>query len=130
MTDAELLSRFAAGTLSPEGFDHAEHVRLVWLQVCGLPLLEVIRRQCEGLERWTRALGVPQKYHETITVAFVLLVFERAARSQAQTWTEFRAQHPELTARGLGLLHEHYAPEHLDSAPARARFAVPSRASA
>ena len=126
LSDDELLSRFDAATLTPDVFDHGEHVRLAWLHVTRLPLLEAIRIQCEGLQRLTAALGVPDKFHATITVAWVLLVHDRVAAGGAgQGWPAFREANPDLFAKGGAVLRRHYSPAILGSNEARAAFVPP-----
>jgi len=126
LPEEELLARFAAATLTPEVFDHHEHVRLAWLHVTRLPLLEAIRVQCDGLQRLTRALGVPDKFHATITVAWVVLVHDRVAASGAVTgWPEFRAANQDLFAKGGAVLGRHYSDAALASNAARHGFVPP-----
>lgn len=126
LSDDELLARFDAATLTPDVFDHHEHVRLAWLHVTRLPLLEAIRIQCTGLQRLTAALGVPDKFHATITVAWVLLVHDRVAATGAGTsWSTFREANPDLFEPGGAVLRRHYSAAILGSNEARGAFLPP-----
>lgn len=126
LSDDELLARFEAATLTPDIFDHHEHVRLAWLHVTRLPLLEAIRIQCAGLQRLTAALGVPDKFHATITVAWVLLVHDRVAAGSAGTsWSAFCEAHADLFEPGGAVLARHYSAAMLGSNEARSAFMPP-----
>jgi hypothetical protein len=127
MTDEELLRGFAEGTLSPGEFDHRQHVRLAWLHVTRLPLLDAIAVQAQGLRRLTAAFGVPGRYHATITVGYVLLIAERAAAGRHQTWEAFAVAHPDLLRSARGVLGRHWTEATLQSDAARAAFVPPDR---
>jgi hypothetical protein len=59
-------------------FGHREHVRLTWLAVrrCGLPA--AIGLVSDGIQRTARYAGAPQKYHATVSRAWVELVGHHA----------------------------------------------------
>lgn len=129
MTDDELLAAFAAQSLDPGTFGHREHVRLVWLHLHlqRLPLLEAVQQQCGGLQRWTAALGVPGKYHATLTIAWVLLVADRMQCNDASTFEAFVEAHPDLLDSKGSALGCHYSKLVLHSPDARRHFVVPDR---
>ena len=123
MTDEELLQRFERADLDTDAFGHAQHVRVAWLQLSRMPLLRAIGHHTAGLQRLTTRLGVPQRYHATLTVAYLLLIYERMAGEDS--WSQFAARNPDLLARGAQLLSEHYAPAQLHSDAARLAFCPP-----
>lgn len=55
-------------------FGHRQHVHLTWLAVrsCGTP--KAISLVSEGIQRTARYAGAPQKYHATVSRAWVELV--------------------------------------------------------
>lgn len=55
-------------------FGHRQHVQLTWLAVrsCGTP--KAISLVSEGIQRTARYAGAPQKYHATVSRAWVELV--------------------------------------------------------
>lgn len=125
MTDDELLDRFERAELDAEAFGHAAHVRVAWLQLSRLPLLQAIGEHTAALCRLTARLGVPQRYHATLTVAYLLLIYERMAGED--TWEAFAANHPDLLAQGARLLSVHYDDAQLKSEAARQAFIPPVR---
>src|SRR5262245_30788666 len=74
MTDDQLMADFEAGRVPEGGFHHREHIRVAWnyLRVHTLP--DALARFCAGLRQFAAAQGVPGLYHETITVAYILLI--------------------------------------------------------
>ena len=78
-------------------------MRLAWAYARTLPLLEAIAKMRDGLVRFATAHGAAEKYHETITWAFVVLIHERIARAPdpaRETWEAFARANPDLFATG------------------------------
>ena len=125
MTDDELVAGFESTQLPAEQFGHAEHVRVAWWYLRHFPLGEALTRFCAALRRFATAKGKPDRYHETITVAYMLLIAERLDDCRGATWTEFQAANPELLAREPSILARYYPPEVLASDRARRVFVMP-----
>ena len=121
MTDAELVSGFENAALAD--FAHRDHVRVAWWYVTHEPLLAAIARMREGLQRFAAAKGKPDRYHETITVAFVLLVADRWA--DGESWEAFAARNPDLLQWPCPALLRFYDASVLESPRARAVFVAP-----
>jgi hypothetical protein len=72
--------------------------------------------------------GRPDRYHETITWAYLFLIRERMARAaSAQTWEQFAQQNPDLLVWRPSLLEHYYRKQTLDSNLARKTFLFPDR---
>lgn len=128
MTDDELMRAFEAGQVPEGGFHHVQHVRVAWNYLCDLPLGAALARFCHGLKHFARVQGADGLYHETITVAFVLLINERLARTGHDgSWESFASAHPDLLAWKPSLLDRYYTRETLQSAHARRVFVMPDR---
>ena len=127
MTDNDLIEKFESCTLSPESFSHREHVRLAWLYLRSYPTLEAIAKFCLGLKRFADGIGKADLYHETITWAYLLLIRERMARTEAGNWEEFAAANPDLLDRKTNILNQYYQQETLDSALAKQVFIFPDK---
>lgn len=125
MTDEELVDAFEAGTLPADQFPHAAHVRVAWWYLSRFPLGEALTRFSTALQAFAATHGVPGLYHETITVAYLLLIAERLDGSRDLPWETFAAAHPELLARRPSLLARYYADGTLTSARARRAFVMP-----
>ena len=120
------LDAFEHGTLDPDSFDHAGHIYVAWLYLERYPLLESIRRYTAALRDLTAKLGVPQKYHETITCFFLIVIAERRDRASSADWFAFRRENPDLFDASR-LLGRHYSKGRLMSDRARRFFVLPDK---
>jgi hypothetical protein len=126
LSDGEFIQAFEATTLPVSQFDHAAHVRVGWWYLRECPLGEAIDRFRSSLRAFADAAGATGKYHETVTVAWMLLIAERVAASPELDWTAFSERHPELFAKP-SLLTRYYSSATLDSDRARLTFVMPDR---
>lgn len=117
------LDRLEKLEVSPEEFDHAAHVEMAWLYLRETPPETAEARFIATLRRITRHFGMPERYHETITRAFWLLIAERYRRDPDAAWSTFAGMNPELFDRRL--LHGYYSRERLGSDEARRHFLLP-----
>jgi hypothetical protein len=133
MTGEELIQQFENGATRADTFGHADHVRLAFEYLSRYSVLDVLQRLPEALKRFAAAQGKADRYHETITWAYLLLIHERIARSRCrqkcpvQTWEEFADRNPDLFLWKGGLLTTLYRQETLDSDLARRIFILPDR---
>ena len=114
------------GDIDVESFDHEAHVLAAWRFIAEMPLPEAIERFSGALQRLTTALGVPGKYHGTVTWFYMLLIAERHRPNE--DWAEFRRANTDLFAPDL--LSRYYTPECLGSDEARRGFVLPDRIAA
>jgi hypothetical protein len=125
--DEGFVRAFEAGTLAPEAFHHSEHVRLAWLYLREHAPPLALARFTDGLRRYATLQGKPDRYHETITWAYLLLIHERMARGAEATWDQFAAANPDLLRWKPSILDGYYRPETLASPLARRVFLLPDR---
>ena len=119
---------FESGAVDPEAFDHEAHIYVAWLYLQELPVLPAGQRFADALKRLTKQLGIPGKYHETITWFFMFLIDERRRVSTSDDWFSFRRKNEDLFARGeQSILSQYYQPETLASDSARRSFVLPDR---
>ena len=124
MTDDELMRYFEAQQEPPGGFHHREHVRVAWVYLRRNPMPVALERFRSGLRRFAEAHGKPERYHETITTAYVLLIADRMQES-AGPWETFAASHPDLLTWSPSILDRYYRPETLKAERARREFVTP-----
>ena len=117
---------FERGEIDPDAFDHEAHVYLAWLYLERFPLPEALGRFDTALRRLTVKLGVPGKYHATITWFFLLLIAERRNAGPGADWRGFRRRNADLVENG-GLLEDYYHRGTLASNRARQSFVLPDR---
>jgi hypothetical protein len=128
LSDEEFLTQFETTTLPANQFDHTAHVRAGWLYLRRHPIGEAIDRFCLSLRRFAAANGATGKYHETMSVAWMLLIAERLSSTRDLDWPAFAARHPELFAKPP-LLLRYYSSATLDSERARSGFVMPEKVS-
>ena len=126
MTDEQFVAAFESTDLPDDQFTHAGHVRVAWWYLLHSPLPEAIQRFADALRRFATSKGVAGKYHETITVAFMLIIAERLHDARHLSWPEFAAANPDLFDRP-SVLARYYREETLASDRARQGFVMPDR---
>lgn len=136
MTCHELILRLEDCSLPAETFDHRAHVQagFAYLQQSGYA--GALAAMGDALRRFAAHHGKEDRYHETITAAFLALIHERMAEdlfkrglaieltgARQLEWEDFAARHAELFAPDL--LTRYYGEETLRSELARHCFVLP-----
>ena len=127
LTTGPDIAEFEALDFDVETFDHIAHVYVAWQYVRDLDLLEAISRYRDTLRRLTDQLGVPGKYHETLTWFYLIKIAEQATGTARTDWAVFRRSNPSLFQRSPGLVEAYYSADRLASKEARAQFMLPDR---
>jgi hypothetical protein len=122
MNDQQFLEALEGCRLQPEQFSHREHVRAAFLYLERLPFGAAIDRMRATLQSYTAFLGRADKYHETLTVAFMCLVNAHRQRGAYADWSEFARLNRELFDSRL--LRQYYEPATLASPLARTTFVL------
>ena len=130
MTDAEFLATFENCSLPFEHWTHRAHIRVAYMYASADNLASAIDRMRTSIKTYNKATNTPEAidrgYHETITVAFMTLVFVANAKSGPYASShEFCDAHPELLSKQV--LAEHYSTEQLMTREAKAEFIDPDR---
>lgn len=121
------LEAFEALDFDVARFDHQAHVCVAWRYLQNYDVLTAIDRYRRTLRTLTCKLGVPEKYHETITWFYLLAVSARAGAPAASDWQRFKAGNPELFASHPDYIYRYYTADCLASDLARTRFVLPDR---
>jgi len=129
MSDDDLISQLEECTLPEQHFHHADHLHAAWAYLTRFPATEAIARFSGAVRRYAASMGKADRYHETITWAYLLLINERITRSQdpAKTWQQFAALHSDLFDWKNSILLRYYRQETLNSNLARQVFVMPDR---
>ena len=123
--DRRFHEAFAAGAVHPRDFRHRDHLRLAYVCLsdasCDAALI-AFRRLLIGFLQRHRV--DPNKYHETLTCAWLQAVALHMARTPGTaSFADFITQHPALLDSNL--MFTHYSRARLVSADARKRFIAP-----
>lgn len=111
--------------IDPAQFDHTAHLYVAWSYLQTNELLTSIARYRKTLRRLTEKIGVPEKYHETITWFFLIAVAERTGRTTQGDWDAFAKNNSDLFTRHPSLVRRFYSAEQLNSDLARKMFVLP-----
>jgi hypothetical protein len=106
-------------------FGHRQHVHLTWLAVrrCGMPAaVDVVS---DGIQRTARYAGAPQKYHATVSRAWVEIVAHHADATPTADFASFADANPEVLDKRL--LSRFYTSAVLAGAEARSGWVPPDR---
>jgi hypothetical protein len=128
MDDDALVRMIEASEVPPQGFHHAEHVRVAWYYLRRHTLPEALSRFSKTLRKFADARGKPGLYHETITTAYVLLINERLdGPARDMNWEAFAESNPDVLTWQPSILDRYYEPATLASDRARRTFVLPDR---
>lgn len=126
-TDQELLAAIREGRAPDDGFNHRQHLRAAWLYLRREPFACAVEHFCADLQRFATALGAPQMYHHSLSVAAMHLLAAAGAHRHLK-FDSLLAEHPELLNDFRGCIARHYSPECLANEIAKSRFVPPDRA--
>lgn len=119
-SDFDVLMREVMG--SADRFGHREHIHLTWLAVRRYGVAAAIDVVSDGIQRTARYAGRPQKYHATMSRAWVALVAHHTDERD-DSFDEFLSGCPDLLDKRL--LGRHYRSAVLASAEARSGWVEP-----
>jgi hypothetical protein len=98
-------------------FGHREYLELAWTYLASHPVTEAERAMSAAIREVAARHGAPDKYHETMTRAWVRLVAAHRHGSESSGFEVFMAANPGLLDRRL--LAGHYSDDLLWSDAAR-----------
>ena len=124
LTDDELVRGFEEGSL--DDFPHASHVRVALVYLTRHGHAEALRRLMEGLLRFATAKGHPEKFHITMTRAWLDFIEAAQLAHPDLPPSSLLDVCPELLDRNA--LSRFYTPERLHSEEARTRWVPPDLA--
>jgi hypothetical protein len=122
---AVTLDDFERGAVCTADFGHADHVRIGYELLCRHEFDGALARLAGGLRAMALASGAPEKFHMTITVAFLSAIAERRMAAGDPGWEAFARANADLFDRRF--LARWYSPADLASSAARRCFILPRR---
>jgi hypothetical protein len=126
LDDDAFVELFESCRLPAAQFHHADHIRLAWIYLGRMSEQEAAARIEQSIRRFAAHNGVSEKYHHTITLAWMRLVAAaRCASYEAVTFAEFSCEHPELFE--VNALSHYYSGARLASDEAKLGWMEPDR---
>jgi len=123
--DLEFRSAFERLEIAPAAFNHEAHLRLAYVCLVESDLVSAQARMRKALLTFLAANDIPpEKFHETLTGAWILAVRHFMDRSPSASFAEFLVKSQPLCDSKVMLTH--YSLELLFSPEARAAFVVPN----
>lgn len=119
------LRAFLDGDVDAANFRHADHVRVGFEILRHHDFPDAAATFARSLKTIATRAGAADRYHETITLAFLSLIAERRALADYADFETFALHNPDLMEASV--LKRWYAPERLMSAVARKTFVLPDR---
>ena len=104
-------------------FGHRQHIHLTWLAVRRYGVDAATALVSDGIQQTARYAGAPQKYHATVSRAWVQLVAHHVAAGDDNDFSAFVDRHPALLDKRL--LTRHYRSSTLAAAEARSGWVEP-----
>ena len=124
--DAELAAILPEITGPSGQFRHRQHIHLAFLAVRRYGMPEATTRICDWIQRIAAYERAPQKYHHTVSRAWVEIVAHHVdADPDCADFGTFASRHPALLDKRL--LTRHYRSSTLAAAPARRSMAPASQ---
>jgi hypothetical protein len=115
ISDDEFALAFESCELPNTAFHHADHIRLAQIYLKRYSTAEGIERFRASIIRFAAHHGKSDKYHETITIAWMRLVIDTAPADSAKLFDK-------------KYIETFYSPELLGTDAARMGFVEPDRA--
>ena len=123
-SDEDFLRAFEDLSFPADQFHHREHIRVAWLYLKSSDATRAAERMCSGILRFANHHGATQKYHHTLTMAWMRLVAAALVETpEGHSFAHFLSDHPELADKNL--LSKYYSKEILQTRAARERWVGP-----
>jgi hypothetical protein len=123
-SDEDFLRAFEDLSFPADLFHHREHIRVAWLYLKSSDATRASERMAEGIRRFANHHGATQKYHHTLTLAWMRLVATALVETpEGCTFEQFLAARPEL--KDTKLLDKYYSKAILQTAEAREGWVEP-----
>ena len=121
--DDRFLAAFTAGEIANQDFHHRDHLRLAWIQIRRLGLRRALEAVTAAIRQFAAGHGHGDRYHETMTRFWLLVVAMGISRHSTLAFDELLAVAPHLLDKNLP--YRHWSRERMGSEDARQRWVEP-----
>ncbi len=125
LSDEEFEQQFAQQTIDPTLFSHEAHVRLTWIHIKKYGLERATENMQKQIFDFACFHNGEGKYHTTITVAAVQIIYHFMQQSKSITFVEFVSEFPKVVGNFQTLLLSLYSQQVLDSNQAKFEYVEP-----
>lgn len=124
--DDQFILQFENQSLDPAYFNHLGHLRLAWLYLKRYDFNTVLNKICTGIQQYAESLGAVEKFHYTISYAFIKIMEIRIEKLKEKTWEKFVQENSDLIESAQTVLYQYYSTEALNSSEAKKRLVEPN----
>ncbi len=125
INDSDFISRFENKTLDPIHFSHKGHLRVAWLYLTKYDFHSASKAITTGIQNYATSLGATDKFHATITEAFIHIVNKRIGATASGSWESFIENNIDLVENADLLMARHYSKKLLSSSAAKMAIIQP-----
>lgn len=125
LSDIEFLELLSKCGLPPGLFSHEAHLRLAWILIKQNGLQQAEIRIQQLLKNYVAALGAPEKYNTTLTLAAMKAVHHFMKKSSSVTFNELLEEFPRLKFNFKALMATHYGFDIYTSEQAKTTYLEP-----
>lgn len=123
---SNLTKQFEAHKIEPDTFGHREHILVAFEMLQRYSFLDASAKYVNAIKTIAARAGAPEKFHMTITLAFLSLIAARMHSTESANVDEFIANNKDLLSKAV--LNKWYSDSQLESDFARTHFLLPERA--
>lgn len=127
MDDQAFLRALESRVLPDTEFNHYAHLLAAWAYSRRYQTREAAARCAYSLSRYAMATGAMDKYHHTVTMAILAILYSRieANPNLRDDWDAFLSANNDIVSDARTVLQQHYTPDTLDNDTARRGFVMP-----
>ena len=125
LTDEEFEKAFEKCNLAPGLFNHEAHLRLTWIHLNKYGLEKALVNIETQLKNYVAHAGATDKYHQTLTLAAVKVVYHFMRKGAKADFPSFIAEHPKLKYEFKKLINYHYSYDVFQSEQAKKTYQKP-----
>jgi hypothetical protein len=117
--------RFRNCSLEPSLFTHEAHLRLAYIHIRKYGEDKAIQNLCLQIAIYDRTHDEGKKFHHTITVVAVKIVYHFIRKSRTRSFRTFLTEFPQLNTNFRGLVSQHYSIDLFKHPTARIAYIEP-----
>lgn len=125
LSDRKYIEEFETCKLDPEWFTHEAHLRLAYLYINKFGVKRAAVKLCEGISKFDSIFGSGDKFHRTITVASVGVLYHFMQKSSSADFRSLIKEFPVLIDDFRSLLLSHYSTRLINSSKSKEEYQLP-----
>lgn len=123
------LRQLESSTLPASDFTHQAHLYAAWAYRRQYPAAEAAVRCARAFSRFAMAQGAAEKYHHTLTMSLLSILYHRAQQQPAmlEDWPAFLATCDDVLQDARAVVLQYYSADRLNQDASRRGFVTPDR---